>query len=366
MRDVGAAPHPRLRRTFSPQAGRRVAWLSLSLVVFCAALVIVVLLDSAFAQPRHPFAVGANEAGAPSGGIAAWLLDMQSRFHRQFAGGVRAARDSTGGLATLVGVAFAYGVFHAAGPGHGKAVIASYMLANERALKRGTLIAFGAAALQGMVAFLIVAVGAVLLGATSAQMTRASALIEQASYAAILGLGLWLVWRKGRAFAAAWRGEEALCAECGASLRRLNYTPSAGAAASVRAVVAAPTLCAHMPDPARLGGDWSWRMALATMAAAGARPCSGAIVVLVFALAQGAFWAGGLAVAAMALGTALTTSALAAFAVLFKSAARRLARGRGEGGAALVLRGVELVAALALALLGAGLLTGALATPGGA
>jgi ABC-type nickel/cobalt efflux system permease component RcnA len=257
-------------------------------------------------------------------------------------------------------------VFHAAGPGHGKAVIASYMLANERALKRGTLIAFGAAALQGLVAFLIVAVGAVLLGATSAQMTRASALIEQASYAAILGLGLWLVWRKARAFAAAWRGEEAQCADCGATVRGLSYTPSAGAASSARAVAAAPALCAHLPDPARLSGAWSWREALATMAAAGARPCSGALVVLVFALSQGAFRAGGLAVAAMALGTALTTSALAAFAVLFKNAARRLARGRGEGGAALVLRGVELIAALALALLGAGLLTGALATPGGA
>lgn len=328
--------------------------------------VVVAICDPAIAQHSHPFAIGANEAGAPAGGVAAWLLAKQSEFHRQFAGGIRAVKESPSALWTLIGVAFAYGVFHAAGPGHGKAVIGSYMIANERALKRGALIAFGAAALQGAVAFAIVGIGAVVLGATSMQMTRAAAVIEQASYAAILALGLWLVQRKARAFLAAWRGEEAECADCGATTRGLSYTPSAGAGAEARAVPAAPALCGHMPDPARLSGRMSWREALTTLIAAGARPCSGAIVVLVFALAQGVFWAGGLAVAAMSLGTALTTTALAAFAVLFKSAARRLARGGGEGRVALALRGVELLAALAVALLGAGLLTGALATPGGA
>lgn len=322
--------------------------------------------DAALAQPRHPFAIGANEAGAPAGGIAAWLLAKQSEFHQRFAAGVRAAKDSPAALWALIALAFAYGVFHAAGPGHGKAVIGSYMLANERALKRGALIALGAAALQGAIAFAIVGVGAASLGATSAQMTRWAALIEQASYAAILGLGLWLVWRKGRSFALAWKGEEQACARCAAPARGLSYTPSARADARARAVPGASLACGHMPDAASFGREFSWRAAAAAMVAAGARPCSGAIVVLVFALAQGVFWTGGAAVAAMSLGTALTTAALAAFAVAFKGAARRLMRGGGGRTAALALRGLELAAALAVALLGAGLLTGALATPGGA
>lgn len=353
-------------RLSAPRRDGAHVWLLACGAAFVLALLLLLHPDPALAQPRHPFAIGANEAGAPAGGIAAWLLDMQSRFHRQFAGGVRAVKDTPAALGPLIGLAFLYGVFHAAGPGHGKAVIGAYMVANERALRRGALIALGAAALQGAVAFMIVGVGAIVLGATSTQMTRAAALIEQASYAAILALGLWLTWRKGGAFLAAWRGEAAVCGDCGAPARGLAYTPSSGAAATARAVSAAPRVCGHMPDPQALAGRMDWREAATTMVAAGARPCSGAIVVLVFALAQGVFWAGGAAVAAMSLGTALTTAGLAAFAVAFKSAARRIARSRGEGVVALALRGVELAAAIIVALLGAGLLTGALATPGGA
>ena len=65
--------------------------------------------------------------------------------------------------------------------------------------------------------------------------------------------------------------------------------------------------------------------------AAGMRPCAGAIVVLVFALAQGLFAAGIAATFAMALGTALTTGAIATLAVFAKALALRIAGGRGSG-----------------------------------
>lgn len=346
---------------------RRGAAVWLAALALCAGLALVILVEPASSQtPHHPFAIGASEGGAPTNGVAAWLLARQAEFHRQFAGGVRAVKESPSALWSLVGLAFAYGVFHAAGPGHGKAVIGAYVVANERAVRRGALIALGAAALQGALAFAIVGIGAALLGGASTRLTQAAALIEQAGYATILALGLWLTWRKGRALVAAWRGEEAACGACGATVKGLSYAPSVGASASARAFSATPALCGHMPDPSRLAGRFGWREAAATMVAAGARPCSGAIVVLVFALAQGVFWAGGLAVAAMALGVAATTSALAVFAVAFKTGARALARRGGEGRVALTLRALEFAAALAVALLGAGLLTGALSAAGGA
>jgi nickel/cobalt exporter len=94
--------------------------------------------------------------------------------------------------------------------------------------------------------------------------------------------------------------------------------------------------------------------------AVGLRPCSGAILVLVFALAQGLFWAGIAATFVMGLGTAITVATIAVIAVSAKGLARRIAGG-GEGSGALVMRGIEFSAAGLLLLFGIGLLLGYIA-----
>jgi nickel/cobalt transporter (NicO) family protein len=90
------------------------------------------------------------------------------------------------------------------------------------------------------------------------------------------------------------------------------------------------------------------------------RPCSGAILVLVFALAQGLFWAGVAATFVMGLGTAITVTAIALMALSAKDVARRLSGAR-DGGGALIMRGVEFGAAGLVLLFGVGLLFGYLA-----
>jgi nickel/cobalt transporter (NicO) family protein len=102
---------------------------------------------------------------------------------------------------------------------------------------------------------------------------------------------------------------------------------------------------------------FSWRGAAATIVAAGARPCAGAIVVLTFTLTQGLFPAGIAATFAMALGTAATTAALAALAVFAKGAAMRFAA-RESARAMLLARGLELAAALVVLAYGLALLLG--------
>ena len=83
-----------------------------------------------------------------------------------------------------------------------------------------------------------------------------------------------------------------------------------------------------MPAPKDLEGDLTWGKSMGIAASVGIRPCTGAILVLIFALSQGMLWAGVFATFAMALGTAITTSALAALAVGSKELATRYA---GEG-----------------------------------
>jgi nickel/cobalt transporter (NicO) family protein len=106
--------------------------------------------------------------------------------------------------------------------------------------------------------------------------------------------------------------------------------------------------------------NFSWRTAILTVFAAGARPCSGAILVLVFALAQGIFLAGVAATFAMSMGTAITTGALATMAVLAKGLATRFL-GEGSERGVLAVRALELVAAMLVFMLGASLLMGSFA-----
>jgi len=344
---------------FDPETETRLALL---LALFCAALALLALTsEPGFAQGfgtpvrKMPFGIGGAEGAAspPGNAIVAWLIAQQSAFYQAINAAVRHAKADGSAVFGLIGLSFLYGIFHAAGPGHGKAVIASYMVANERALKRGTLIAFLAAALQGLVAIAIIGIIAIALRGTAQQMTAAGGVIEMMSYAAIALFGLMLALRKGRALLLALRPRPASLSAAGVGTIEAGHVHDAS--------------CGHlhMPDAAALAGRVSARDIAATVFAAGLRPCTGAILVLIYALSQGIFYAGIGAVAAMSLGTAMTTSGLAALAVFAKMLALRLASGGSRLGETLI-RGLELAAALLVMLLGTGLLLGFIASQGGA
>ena len=324
---------------------------------------------TAQSSPR-PFSVGGGEdGGGADGGITGWLLSEQSRLTHLMSVKVHALHADPSAAWGLITLGLAYGVFHAAGPGHGKAVIASYMLANERSLKRGAALALLAALLQATVAIVLVGSAGLVFNATASEMNCAASWLELLSYSGVAAIGLWLVWRKGGALVAALRGHlergQALAsapAYAGVAWSAAALTlPSAGFRAGPPGAAALrPDECGHVhaPDPAALDRAFSWRGAVGTVIAAGVRPCSGAILVLVFALAQGLFAAGVAATFAMALGTAVTTGALASMAVFAKSTAMRFAAGENSR-VALVARGFEFAAALAVLAFGVALLVGA-------
>jgi ABC-type nickel/cobalt efflux system permease component RcnA len=334
-------------------------WTACALVA-AAAIAFLLAQDAALAQAtRHPFAVGASESGGAATGLAGLIVAWQSRFQLELQSAIRLLKTDGSAFLPLAAASFAYGVFHAAGPGHGKAVLASYMLANETALRRGLMLAAMAALLQGAVAIGLVGVAAAIFAATARQMSDTARIVEIASYVAIAGVGARLVYVKGRAFFDALR-EPALplASARGAGAFTCRWTddpdhvhgPGCGHA--------------HAPDPAELGDGFNWPDAAATVVAAGLRPCSGAILLLVFALSQGVFLAGAGATLAMAAGTAITTGALASTAVFAKDAAARLVSRRAQR-AVTIFRCAELVAALLVLAIGVALLVGSGAqTPG--
>jgi len=319
------------------------------------------------AQAARPFAVGGGEGGGGAeGGITGWLLAEQSRLTHLMAAKLHALHGHPAAGWGLIALGLAYGVFHAAGPGHGKTLIASYMLANDRSLRRGAVMALLAALLQAVVAVVLVGAAGLVLNATASQMNRAADLLQVASAAGVAAIGLWLVWRKGGALLLAMR----LCLDRAQALASapdyggVAWRPPARSLSAAAFRAASPAAdapddcCILVPNASTLEGSFSWRSAAGTVVAAGARPCSGAILVLVFALAQGLFAAGVAATFAMALGTAITTGALAWMAVFAKSAAMRFAAGE-DSRIALVARGLEFAAALAVFAFGVLLMFGA-------
>jgi nickel/cobalt transporter (NicO) family protein len=322
------------------------------------------LAEPALAQLLHrPFALPGGESGGAPTGLGGWILGVAAWLNHLLAGEVKALHTDRSAIWGLIGFSAAYGVFHAAGPGHGKALIATYVLANEQALRRGLVLSLVAALLQAIVAIALIGVAALVFRATASAMNDAGAVIQTGSYLCIAAIGAWLTWTKGRALAQALRlvfAQRAQSAGFGEAIWRPAL--AAGPASQFRAEspdqgVLSEAECGHVhaPDPRELGAGFSWRGATLTVIAAGSRPCSGAIVVLTFALAQNLFLAGIAATFAMALGVALTTGALAALAVFAKDAAMGLAA-RETTRAALVARSLEFAAGLAVLAYGVALL----------
>jgi nickel/cobalt transporter (NicO) family protein len=170
--------------------------------VVLALLVAAVALShlAPLAHAQSSLGIGANEAALPSTGLFAPLLNKvnfyQQEFYRSLTGALKAMRTDGSKLWILVGLSFAYGIFHAAGPGHGKAVISSYMLANEVALRRGILLSFISAFLQAFTAIVVMTLVFLVLRGTAISMTDATWFLEVASYALITCFGAWLLWKK--------------------------------------------------------------------------------------------------------------------------------------------------------------------------
>ena len=335
----------------------------------CAALSASALPALAQLSSR-PFAVAGGEGGGgAAGGLTGWLMAQQSSLTHLIAGKVHALHGEPRAAWGLVGLGLAYGVIHAAGPGHGKAVLASYMLANETSLKRGAVMALMAALLQALIAIVLVGAAGFIFQATASEMNQAANWIELASYCGVAAIGGWLAWRKGAALIAALnqhverrRAVASTPAYAGVAWGRPAFNLSAPTyrAGPPDSIGGPADECGHMhaPDPTQLNGPFSWRDATGAVIAAGARPCSGAILVLVFAMAQGLFAAGVAATFAIAIGTAATTGALAWVAVFAKSTAMRLAAGENSR-LALVAKGFEFAAALAVLAFGLALIFGA-------
>jgi nickel/cobalt transporter (NicO) family protein len=271
------------------------------------------LSGRALVQPRNAAAKGDIVIPSFWADPAAFILATQQSFYERISGAMTSLRagPSWASAWMLILLSFGYGVFHAAGPGHGKTVISGWLLATEQQLKRGILISFTSALVQALSAIAIVTTLLFLVKTVGSTARSVASVLELGSYGMIALLGLYLLWQ---AMGMIWPARLA--------------TAAAPVGSHHPHVHDANCTHDHMPAPRELSRDWSLSRALSISFAVGLRPCTGAILALLFANAIGIYWAGVAATFVMAVGTALTVSAIAILAVLSKSAAMSFISGR--------------------------------------
>lgn len=255
-----------------------------------------------------------------------WARDEQQNFYGAMSRAMKGIQGENRWAAawTLMSLSFAYGVLHAAGPGHGKAVISAWLLATENQLRRGIVVALMSAVVQAMTAIVVVSALIFLVGSAGTATKDAAAFLESASYALIAAMGGYLLWT---AFAG-YRQRRALVpahASPGAVHFEITHPMSVGHVHIHDHGADCECGHAHVPTARDVAGAWSWGKAFSLAFAVGIRPCTGALLVLVFANAWGLYWAGIASTFAMAVGTFITVSCVAALAVYSKQLAERLA-----------------------------------------
>ncbi len=289
--------------------------------------------------------------------LAAWAAGEQREFQNQIARALRAARaEQPQAVATLLTVCFAYGFFHAIGPGHGKVLIGGYGLGRQVAFWRLSAISVLSSLGQAVTAVVLVYAGVLIFQLSRETLVGTTEqVMAPISYAAIAAIGLWLVFRGMRSFARRSRSDAAhghshdhehphehhheehehhhhhhhdeVCSDCGHR---------------------------HGPSAEEVANVGSLREALVLIAGIAARPCTGALFVLILTWQMGIAMVGIAGAFAMALGTATVTTLIGWTS--FGLRGGLLASASATRFASILAPTIELVAGLVIVVIASGLL----------
>ncbi|KIN71205.1 nickel/cobalt transporter [Sulfitobacter guttiformis] len=248
--------------------------------------------------------------------LAGWAAGEQRDFQNGIARTLRALRGGdAGAFALLMTSCFAYGFFHAIGPGHGKLLVGGYGLARDVPVVRLSLIALLSSLGQAVTAIALAYAGLWLLGLTRERMVgTAEQWLAPLSYIMIAMIGLWLVVRGMMRLRRVQTPHE-----------HTDPYPAHDHAHHTQANLETCGSCGHRHGPslAEAQQATSLRDAIVLIAGIAVRPCTGALFVLIITWQMGIPVSGIAGAFAMALGTASVTIAVGIAALGFRGAVTR-------------------------------------------
>jgi ABC-type nickel/cobalt efflux system permease component RcnA len=290
-----------------------------------------------------------------------WVYAEVRNFHQILTDSVGSLADNTTFATsfTLIFSSFVYGVLHAAGPGHGKVILSTYLLSQPEKIKKSIGLAALSSLTQGIVAILLVYGLFFLFGLAARDTKIAVAWSERLAFALVTLIGVVLIWR---GLKAAYQAHKATVYDTHHHGHGHDHAHHDHDHHHEDGAVCSTCGHAHMPTNQQVDNATDWRTTLGVVFSIGLRPCTGAVLVLIFARYAGVSWAGVLAVLAMSLGTALTVSGLAITSVGARNFALRLLGSSNNWGDRLGAY-VAILGGGVLALMGVGLYISSLAPP---
>lgn len=263
----------------------------------------------------------------------------------------------------LITLSFLYGVFHAVGPGHGKAVIMTYVGTQGASVKKGAALSFAAALLQALVAVLLVSVIGQLLEFSFAEVNSMGEQLTLVGYGLIISLGVFILIKASRKLLTVLRSKPTAAPH---SHHEHSHEHSHGHAHDHHHTEdhdhGAGCGCSHTVE---VKDDANWLQNLTLVFSMGLRPCSGALIVLTYAYLVDAFTFGVLATFAMGFGTGISIAAIAAGTVFARSFFERMVESPTSNSAAMFANTglyLQVAGGVLLIIFGWGLLSTALQT----
>ncbi|MEM6466479.1 MAG: hypothetical protein AAF679_08240 [Pseudomonadota bacterium] len=256
-----------------------------------------------------------------------FIIEFQRRANAQVATHMTAIQrgDDLGAFFLGLSIAFVYGIFHAFGPGHGKFIVMSYFIGRDAHIGRGVLMSAQIAVVHVIAAIVIVWLADVVLRGSTGMSLADVPGVRAASFLIIAAIGLYMLYQATRAALGYLDPSDALHghSHSGAGHGGHGHGHSHG----------------HSHGTHGHGGatEASQTESGLIAFAAGVVPCPGAVLIMLYAVANNMMYPGFLLVGAMSVGIGLTICALGVGAILARQTAMRLMDGSDGTGRSVVL-----------------------------